>query len=94
MTKKQLIETIRRVIKETLNEAVAPAPSKPKPSAPAEIDPGTPEEEPDKYTLNPEKGTENIPDIDPKAKVKKVTMTEAEMLAKIIKKYRAIKKNG
>ena len=92
MTKKQLIETIRRVIKETLEEA-GPAYS---PSIPQErpgpdvAEPGTEEEnEPDKYTLNPEKGTENIPDVAPKA-----TMTEAEMLAKIIKKYRAIKKNG
>jgi hypothetical protein len=86
MTKKQLIETIRRVIKETLEEAAAPAPSKPKETPGPTVAPGKPSTDKPK----PRRPLGN-PDVKPKPKA---TMTEAEMLAKIVKRFKAAKKNG
>jgi hypothetical protein len=86
MTKKQLIETIRRVIKETLEEAAAPAPSKPKETPGPAVAPGKPSTDKPK----PRRPLGN-PDVKPKPKA---TMTEAEMLAKIVKRFKAAKKNG
>jgi len=86
MTKKQLIETIRRVIKETLEEAAAPAPSKPKETPSPAVAPGKPSTDKPK----PRRPLGN-PDVKPKPKA---TMTEAEMLAKIVKRFKAAKKNG
>ncbi len=85
MTKKQLIETIRRVIKETLEEA-ATAPSKPKETPGPAVAPGKPSTDKPK----PRRPLGN-PDVKPKPKA---TMTEAEMLAKIVKRFKAAKKNG
>jgi hypothetical protein len=92
MTKQQLLEAIRRIIKAELAEN-APAPSKPKETPGPAVAPGEPEEEPDEFTLNPEDPS-TLPNVAPKARAKKATMSEAEMLAKIIKKYRTAKKNG
>jgi len=86
MTKKQLIETIRRVIKETLEEAAAPSPSKPKETPGPAVAPGKPSTDKPK----PRRPLGN-PDVKPKPKA---TMTEAEMLAKIVKRFKAAKKNG
>jgi hypothetical protein len=100
MTKKQLIETIRRVIKETLEEAAAPAtaPSKPQEEPEVEERPTTPpsKPEPRRTVGNPGKVKDpgEQPFIGPKAKGKKATMTEAEMLAKIVKRFKQAKKNG
>jgi hypothetical protein len=86
MTKKQLIETIRRVIKETLEE-----------SSPA-TKPSKPQEEPDVAeppVKSPGKPKPRRPLGNPDVKPKpKATMTEAEMLAKIVKRFKAAKKNG
>jgi len=90
MTKKQLIETIRRVIKETLEEAAAPAPSKPQ-EKPGVKEP--PVKSPGKKEPRRPLGNPNVKP-EPKAGVKKATMTEAEMLAKIVKRFKAAKKNG
>ena len=86
MTKKQLIETIRRVIKETLEEN-APAPSKPK-EKPDVAEP--PVKSPDKKEPRRPLGNPNVKPA-PKAKA---NMKEAEMLAKIVKRFKAAKKNG
>ena len=86
MTKKQLIETIRRVIKETLEEAAAPAPSKPQ-EKPGVKEP--PVKSPDKKEPRRPLGNPNVKPA-PKAKA---NMKEAEMLAKIVKRFKA-KKNG
>jgi len=85
MTKKQLIETIRRVIKETLEEN-APAPSKPKETPGPAVAPGKPSTDKPK----PRRPLGN-PEVKPKPKA---TMTEADMLAKIVKCFKAAKKNG
>ena len=85
MTKQQLIETIRRVIKETLEEN-APAPSKPKETPGPAVAPGKPSTDKPK----PRRPLGN-PEVKPKPKA---TMTEAEMLAKIVKRFKAAKKNG
>jgi hypothetical protein len=86
MTKQQLIETIRRVIKETLEENV-PAPSKPKETPGPAVAPGKPGEKP-----KPRRPLGN-PDVKPAPKAK-ANMKEAEMLAKIVKRFKAAKKNG
>ena len=71
--------------KETLEEAAAPSPSKPqeKPDVaePPVKSPGKPK---------PRRPLGN-PDVKPKPKA---TMIEAEMLAKIVKRFKAAKKNG
>ena len=85
MTKQQLIETIRRVIKETL-EKNAPAPSKPKETPGPAVAPGKPGEKP-----KPRRPLGN-PNVKPAPKAK-ANMKEAEMLAKIVKRFKA-KKNG
>ena len=99
MTKKQLIETIRRVIKETLEEpSPATAPSKPQEKPDVKEPPvKSPEKpEPRRTVGNPGKVKDpgEQPFIGPKAKGKKATMTEAEMLAKIVKRFKQAKKNG
>ena len=86
MTKQQLIETIRRVIKETLEEN-APAPSKPKETPGPAVAPGKPGEKP-----KPRRPLGN-PDVKPAPKAIKATMAEADVLAKIVKRFKA-KKNG
>jgi hypothetical protein len=86
MTKQQLIETIRRVIKETLEEN-ASAPSKPKETPGPAVAPGKPGEKP-----KPRRPLGN-PDVKPAPKAK-ANMKEAEMLAKIVKRFKAAKKNG
>ena len=86
MTKQQLIETIRRVIKQEILEAgSATSPSKPKERpgpAVAPGKPGTGKPKPRRPLGNPE--------VKPKPKA---TMTEADMLAKIIKRFRSKKLN-
>ena len=91
MTKQQLLEAIRRIIKQELSEN-APAPSKPKETPGPAVAPGEPEEEPDEFTLNPEDPS-TLPNVAPKARAKKTTMSEAEMLAKVVKRFKA-KKNA
>jgi hypothetical protein len=85
MTKHQLREVIRRIIAEELNENV-PAPSKPKEKPGPAVAPGKPGEK-DK----PRRPLGN-PNVKPAPKAK-ATMNEAEMLAKIIKRFKA-KKNA
>ena len=85
MTKQQLRETVRNIIRQTLAEnQPATAPSKPK-TEPT-VAPGKPSTDKPK----PRRPLGN-PDVKPKPKA---TMTEAEMLAKIVKRFKAAKKNG
>jgi hypothetical protein len=87
MKQRQLIEIIRRVIKQELSEASpATAPSKPKESPGPTIAPGKPGQKP-----GPRRPLGN-PDVKPRPKAK-ATMNEADMLAKIIKRFKS-KKNG
>ena len=83
MTKQQLIETIRRIIKQELDEN-APAPSKPKETPGPAVAPGKPGQKP-----GPRRPLGN-PDVKPKPKA---TMEEAAMLAKVVKRFKA-KKNA
>jgi hypothetical protein len=83
MTKQQLLEAIRRIIKQELAEN-APAPSKPKETPGPAVAPGKPGQKP-----GPRRPLGN-PDVKPKPKA---TMKEAEMLAKVVKRFKA-KKNA
>lgn len=87
MTKQQqLREAIRRIIRKELAEnQPATAPSKPK-TEPA-VAPGKPAEKKPRRPLG-------NPEVKPKPKAIKATMTEAEMLAKIVKRFKSAKKNG
>ncbi len=85
MNKNKLKEIIREIVDRVLNEN-APAPSKPKPSPGPAVAPG----KPDTGKPKPRRPLGN-PDVKPKPKA---TMTEAEMLAKIVKRFKAAKKNG
>jgi len=76
-------ETIRRIIKQELAEA-APAPSKPAPSKEPAVAPGKPAEKKPRRPLG-------NPEVKPKPKA---TMTEADMLAKIVKRFKSANKNG
>lgn len=81
MTKQQLRETVRRIIQQELSEnQPATAPSKPK-TEPA-VAPGKPAEKKPRRPLG-------NPEVKPKPKA---TMTEAEMLAKIVKRFKSAKK--
>ena len=86
MTKKQLLEIIRSVIEEELNEN-SPAPAKPEEKPGTEVHPGKPGEK-----EKPRRGFEPKPGVQPKPKAK-ANIKEAEMLAQIIKRFKA-KKNG
>jgi len=80
MTKDQLREAIRAIIKKELTEA-QPSVAPPKPGT------TTP-------TITPKKPRRlGNPAVAPKPKAK-ATMTEAEMLSKIIKRFKSAKKNG
>ena len=83
MTKDQLREAIRAVIGKELAE-VQPAVAPTKPSPGPTIHPG----KPDTGKPKPRRPLGN-PGVSPKPKA---TMTEAEMLAKIIKRFRKAKK--
>jgi len=91
MTKQQLRETIRKIIKQTLAEnQPATAPSKPKTEpAVAPGKPSTDKPKPRRPLGNPDIAKD--PDQRPKPKAIKATMTEAEMLAKIIKRFKSKK---
>ncbi len=83
MTKQQLRETVRRIIKQALTEnQPATAPSKPK-TEPT-VAPGKPAEKKPRRPLG-------NPEVKPKPKA---TMTEADILAKIVKRFKSAKKNG
>jgi hypothetical protein len=86
MTKQQLREAICRIIKQELNEN-APAPSKPAPSTKPTVAPGKPGEK-----EGPRRPLGN-PDVKPAPKAIKATMKEAEMLKKVIQRFKA-KKNA
>jgi hypothetical protein len=78
MTKQQLREAIRKIIKQELNEA-APAPSKPTPTKEPAVAPGKPAEKKPRRPLG-------NPNVKPQPKA---TMTEAEMLKKLIKRFKS-----
>lgn len=87
MNKKIVAEVLRRIMKKTIVEN-APAPSKPKEKpgpAVAPGKPGTGKPKPRRPLGNPE--------VKPAPKAK-ATMKEAEMLDKIVKRFRQAKKNG
>ena len=73
-------------LKDKTEEATAPAPSKPKETPGPAVAPGKPGEKP-----KPRRPLGN-PDVKPAPKAK-ANMKEAEMLAKIVKRFKA-KKNG
>ena len=84
MTKQELREAIRRIIKQELNEN-APAPSKPAPTKEPAVAPGKPAEKKPRRPL----GNPNVQPA-PKAKTK-ATMKEAEMLKQVIKRFKSKK---
>ena len=84
MNKKVIVEILRRIVKKNLAEN-APAPSKPK-EKPDVAEPPT--KAPNKP--KPRRPLGN-PDVKP---APKATMKEAEMLDKIVKRFRTTKKNG
>jgi len=86
MNKKVIVEILRRIVKKNLAEN-APAPSKPK-EKPDVAEPPT--KAPNKP--KPRRPLGN-PDVKPAPKAK-ATMKEAEMLDKIVKRFRTTKKNG
>jgi len=79
MTKQQLRESIRRIIAQELNEN-APAPSKPAPSTKPTVAPGKPGEK-----EGPRRPLGN-PNVKP---APKASMKEAEMLKKIVKRFKS-----
>ena len=81
MTKQQLREAIRRIIKQELSEAET-APSQPatKPT----VAPGKPAEKKPRRPLG-------NPNVKPAPKATKATMKEAEMLKQVIKRFRSKK---
>ena len=84
MTKQQLREAIRLIIKQELNEN-APAPSKPKDSPKPAVHPGKPGEKKD-----PKRRHIGNPNVQPAPKAK-ATMKEAEMLKQVIKRFKSKK---
>lgn len=95
MNKKIVAEVLRRIMKKAIVEN-APAPSKPK----EKPGPGT-KEEPGPAVAPGKPGTgepkPRRPLGNPKAKPApkaKATVKEAEMLDKIVKRFRQVKKNG
>jgi hypothetical protein len=83
MTKNQLREAIRGIVRQELAEN-SPAPSKPRENPGPAVAPGKPGEK-----KEPRRPLGN-PNVKPKPKAK-ATMTEAEMLAKIIKRFKSKK---
>jgi hypothetical protein len=84
MTKQELRETIRRIIKQELSEGPATAPSKPSTRPGPGVAPGKPKETP-----GPRRPLGN-PNVKPKPKAK-ATMKEAEMLKQVIKRFKSKK---
>ena len=85
MTKKELRETIRRIIKSELYEN-SPAPSKPRENPGPAVAPGKPDEK-----KGPRRPLGN-PNVKPAPKAKhKATIDEAEMLKQIIKRFKSKK---
>ena len=82
MTKQELREAIRRIIKQELSEA-APSPSKPTPTKEPSVAPGKPAEKKPRRPLG-------NPNVKPQPKA---TMKEAEMLKQVIKRFKS-KKNA
>jgi len=80
MTKQQLREAIRRIIRQELNEA-APSPSKPSPTREPAVAPGKPAEKKPRRPLG-------NPNVKPQPKA---TMKEAEMLKQVIKRFKSKK---
>jgi len=80
MTKQQLREAIRRIIRQELNEA-APTPSKPSPTTKPTVAPGKPAEKKPRRPLG-------NPNVKPQPKA---TMKEAEMLKQVIKRFKSKK---
>ena len=86
MTKQQLREAIRRIIKQELSEA-APAPTKPTPTKEPMVAPGKPAEKKPRRPLG-------NPNVKPQPKATKATMKEAEMLKQVIKRFKSKKSLG
>ena len=73
-------------LKDKTDEAAAPAPSKPTEKPGPAVAPGKPgEKQKPRRTFEPKPGAKPAP---------KATMSEAEMLDKIVKRFRSAKKNG
>jgi hypothetical protein len=83
MTKQQLREAIRKIIKKELSEN-APAPSKPTEKPGPAVAPGKPAEKKPRRPLG-------NPNVQPGPKAKKATMKEAEMLKQVIKRFKSKK---
>ena len=83
MTKQQLREAIRKIIKQELSEA-APAPTKPTPTKEPMVAPGKPAEKKPRRPLG-------NPNVKPQPKATKATMKEAEMLKQVIKRFKSKK---
>lgn len=93
MTKQQLREAIRRIIRQELNEAET-APSKPSPTKEPAVAPGKPAEKKPRRPLgNPNvKPQPKAKNVKPQPKAKtKATMKEAEMLKQVIKRFKSKK---
>ena len=82
MTKQQLREAIRRIIKAELDEN-SPTPSKPAPTTKPIVAPGKPAEKKPRRPLG-------NPNVNPAPKAK-ATMKEAEMLKQVIKRFKSKK---
>lgn len=82
MTKQQLIEVVRHLIKKELKEATMWDPEVEEP----EIDTDTETEEEDDYTFTPKPGS--LPDVTPKA-----TAKEMNAIADLVRMYKAEKAN-
>ena len=82
MNKNKLKEMIREIIENVLNENT-PAPSKPKEKPGTTTKPGKPgEKQKPRRTFEPKPGAKPAP---------KATMSEAEMLKKIVKRFKSKK---
>ena len=84
MTKQQLREAIRKIIRQELSEN-APAPSKPTEKPGPAIAPGKPGEK-----EGPRRPFTK-PNVRPNPKAKKATMEEANMVAQIVKRFKSKK---
>jgi len=94
MNKKVLVEILRRIVKKTLAEnAPAPAPSRPKEKPDVAEPPAeTPDkQEPRRRIGNPDKVRKPGEKPIPNPKAEKGTMKEAEVLSKIVKRFKSKK---